>query len=232
MTDIELIEKFYSNELSGEESEIFRDKYNSDLSFKQECDNFSKVLIALNSISKKQVNRKETMSTDSAKKTNGDSNLKVIFRAAAIFIPLIIISNIGYYLFTGKSSDDIFNNYYSESQVKSLSFYINNEAKFKDNLNEINLSTLSVLDNFEDDEELLSFGLYCMNGYRFSEAVMIFKRLIGLDKFVEESEWYLGLCYLKTGRTEEAVYIIKRIKENPQHKKYKEAKKILPKIKS
>ncbi len=49
-------------------------------------------------------------------------------------------------------------------------------------------------------EVLLFSGLNQMGKSNFPEAINIFTSIISADdQFVPEAQWYLGLCYIKTG---------------------------------
>jgi len=87
------------------------------------------------------------------------------------------------------------------------------------------------------DESRIGLNLYSGISYmelsHYAEANENFKRIIEhkANAFIESAQWYLGLCYLKTGEIEKASDIFKAIVSNEGYYK-KEAKKVLKKIKS
>jgi TolA-binding protein len=67
----------------------------------------------------------------------------------------------------------------------------------------------------------------------YAKANENFKRIIDhkANAFIESAEWYLGLCYLKTGDINKATEIFQTIAVSEGYYK-KEARKVLKRIKS
>jgi hypothetical protein len=236
MTDNELIEKFHSNELSNEEASLFRDKYESDKEFKKESDQFTKLFITLNAVIKRQRDKINLSTEKQFKKTQQSSQLKVVFRAAAIFIPIIILANIGYYHYfvSGNSYEKVYANYFKihQSQQRVISLSNDNEVEFAASLKLIDLNIIETLDQIGNDHKLFLFGLYCMENNRFTEAIFTFKRILNSNnnEFKEDSQWHLGLCYIKTGDQSNALETFSKIAANSTHKYHSEAQKVVRKI--
>jgi hypothetical protein len=229
MTNDELIEKFHSNGLSNEEVALFKDKYENDVDFKMESDRFTKLYIALNAIGKKQSESAAISSGKQFKKSGQNNQLKVVFRAAAIFIPIIILANIGYYSFSKKSNDTLYKKFFTVKNEQAISLQNNNCYQYEYYLKAINLSIVEVLDEIGESKDLYTFGTFCMEQNKFSEAILIFRRLIIMNEFKEDSEWFLGLCYLKTGDPN-AFETFSKIASNNAHKYHSEAQKVVREI--
>jgi hypothetical protein len=236
MDDNELIEKFHSNELSGDEASLFLEKYNSDKDFKKESDRFTKLFIALNSVSKKQREKINLSTEKHLKKSQLRSQLKIVFRAAAIFIPIIILANIGYYHFfvSSNSNEQVYASYFKsyKSEQREISFSSDNTVEFAASLRSVDLGIIETLDQIGNYHKLFLFGLFCMENNRFTEAIFTFKRVLNsnTDEFKEDSEWYLGLCLLKTGEQSNALKTFTKIADDPKHKFNIEAQKVIQKI--
>ncbi len=82
------------------------------------------------------------------------------------------------------------------------------------------------------DQDCFAFGIYCMEGHRFNEAILAFYRL--LDSKVKDvrtaSKWYLGLCLLRTGEIDEATRIFNEIRSEDGHPFQKQSVELLKKI--
>jgi tetratricopeptide (TPR) repeat protein len=87
------------------------------------------------------------------------------------------------------------------------------------------------------DESRIGLNLYSGISYmelsHYAEANENFKKIIDhkANAFIESAQWYLGLCYLKTGEVDKADEIFRAISTSEGYYK-KEAKKVLKKIKS
>jgi lipopolysaccharide biosynthesis regulator YciM len=63
-------------------------------------------------------------------------------------------------------------------------------------------------------EVLLFSGLNQMGQSNFLAAINIFKDLLAIeDQFVPETQWYLGLCYVKTGENQKARSLMEKLSE-------------------
>jgi tetratricopeptide (TPR) repeat protein len=63
-------------------------------------------------------------------------------------------------------------------------------------------------------EVLLFSGLNQMGQGKFPEAITIFTDLLNAEEqFVPEAQWYLGLCYIKTGENVKAISIMETLSE-------------------
>jgi len=141
---------------------------------------------------------------------------KVVFQAAAavLILSLLLFKS----LIPGYSGDSVFTNYYQPLEANSyqlrgsvqdvvgaklqegVGYYLSKEygkAEIAfDNLRKMNKNM---------PELLLFSGLNQMGQNNFTAAINTFNDLISHeDQFVPEAQWYLGLCYIKTGDTAKA----------------------------
>jgi len=67
----------------------------------------------------------------------------------------------------------------------------------------------------------------------FDKASMMFESILanGQNLYVENAKWYLGLTYLVTNKSHDAVSIFEQIAANPQHHHQKDASSLLEKLK-
>jgi len=88
----------------------------------------------------------------------------------------------------------------------------------------------------KSDPEMISANLYAGISYfeikEYSHAELNFNKIIKHDDnlFIEQAEWYMGFCYLMTGRKEEAIKQFGKIVRNKGYYSDK-AKDILKKLK-
>jgi hypothetical protein len=113
-------------------------------------------------------------------------------------------------------------------------FFLDTDSDSRLFLREIIIpDSAALIERRSEAVKIHDFGLFCMKGQRFLEAIFAFRQIIGMNEksYLESSEWYLGLCYLKSGDLENAKQVFSSIAGNPGHKFYSESKKILRKIK-
>jgi tetratricopeptide (TPR) repeat protein len=88
----------------------------------------------------------------------------------------------------------------------------------------------------EGDQSRIGLNLYSgisnMEISEYAKANENFRRIIDhkANAFIESAEWYLGLCYLKTGDVTKAIEIFQAIADSDGYYR-KEAKKVLNRIK-
>jgi len=98
--------------------------------------------------------------------------------------------------FTGKLQDGV--DYYLSKD------YMHAELAFKE-LRKMNENV---------PEVLLFSGLNQMGQGHFPEAITVFNELLTAeDQFVPEAQWYLGLCYIKTGENLKALSIMETLSQ-------------------
>jgi tetratricopeptide (TPR) repeat protein len=89
----------------------------------------------------------------------------------------------------------------------------------------------------KSDKSRIGLNLYSGISYmeinEYAEANKSFRRIIDhkANAFIESAEWYLGLCYIKTGEVNKARQIFQVMASSDGYYK-KEARKVLKKLKS
>lgn len=136
---------------------------------------------------------------------------KVVLRsAAAVFILSLLLFKS---LIPANSGDSVFRNYYQPLEANSYQMRGSEQDVVSNKLQEGVGYYLSreygkaevAFDNLRKTDknmpELLLFsGLNKMGQNNFSAAITTFKDLLSQEEqFVPEAQWYLGLCYIKTG---------------------------------
>ncbi|NOU18471.1 MAG: tetratricopeptide repeat protein [Bacteroidales bacterium] len=167
-------------------------------------------------------------------------NIKYWLIAASITVLLIAGGGVAYYSQpTDTLENGLYAKYYSPLNDKDIYLLINHSLavarkKYMEGeyINSIMLlkdlpSTVTI-----DAEKNLLIGLNMMEIGKYSMAAnyleLAFSNQSGFD-YVPQTQWYLGLCYLKTGDKEKAINIFNAIVKSYGYN-YKEAKKILKKI--
>ena len=136
---------------------------------------------------------------------------KVIFQlAAAVFILSLLLFKA---LTPGFAGDSVYNQYYQPLEANSYQLRGSTQegvsSTFQDGVNsylskdygkaELTFSNLRKM-NKNMPELLLYSGLNQMGQNNFPAAISSLKDLLSRDdQFVPEAQWYLGLCYIKTG---------------------------------
>ena len=241
--DIGLIIRFLDNELSDQDVEEFKARYGHDDEFTLEVNELSKICISLEAASKVSLknmvgkpvlrrflaDRKESVSTKNLLKN------KWSFRIAAVVIPLIALS-IGFEIWVKPrlTNDDLYLAYFQKLQItdESRSFTGEQKTNFQILQKNIDNAVLETIDALSDPRDIYSFGLYCMEEQRFPEAVYAFRRVVGMQEktYLESSEWYLGLCYLKLNDLENAKLVFTSVAASKDHIFRKESKALLRKL--
>ena len=162
---------------------------------------------------------------------------KIIFQAAAaVFILCLLLFKA---LTPGFSGDNVFSSYYEPLEANSFQFRGNTQeasSKLQEGVDyylskdyskaEIAFSNISRMDK-QLPELLLYTGLTHMGKNNYNAAIPYFSNLLSLEnQFVPEAQWYLALCYLKTGDISKAHSLMVVVSETEGIYKNK-ARKIL-----
>ena len=136
---------------------------------------------------------------------------KTVFQiAAAVFILSLLLFKA---LIPTYSGDSVYQQYYQPLEANSFQLRGSSQDgvsnAFKDGVNyylskDYNKAELTFSDlrktNKNMPELLLYSGLNQMGQSNFAAAITSFSDLLSRDdQFVPEAQWYLGLCYIKTG---------------------------------
>jgi tetratricopeptide (TPR) repeat protein len=190
-----------------------------------------------------------TYKDDKEQKLVGPKNLetskkrKKIIAVVPIAASIILLIGLGFKLsFQGKSStDNLFTDFYSPFQkIQFVAASSGNEIEYaKEEYNKGKYySALTILQSVPDSDpqvidRLFYTGLSYMALNEFEKATFSFQSLTSKaasNEFLHQAEWYLGLCYLKTGEKDEAYQQFSTIAIENVHFSNK-AKKILRKLK-
>jgi len=150
---------------------------------------------------------------------------KIIFQAAAaVFILSLLLFKA---LTPGFSGDSVYKNYYEPLESNSFQFRGSAQevsSKLQEGVDyylskdynkaELAFNNLRKIDS-ELPELLLYSGLNHMGKNNFKAAIPYFSYLLILkNKFVPEAQWYLGLCYFKTGDLSNARLLMATVSES------------------
>lgn len=142
---------------------------------------------------------------------------------AAVIVIIAVISIVFYKKSSGISKDEIFASYYRAYKSDySTSFF---RVFPKNNLN--NAYSLYDKGNYPEAISLLKTVIRCdttnTNAYfllgvsfietqNYKEAIKSLSYVIGRDNYIaDQTEWYLALCYLKTGQIKEATSLLNNL---------------------
>jgi tetratricopeptide (TPR) repeat protein len=160
---------------------------------------------------------------------------------AAVITILIVIGSI-FYFFTGNYSDEkLYASFYTpydidfnisrdkpdELLVKAQTAYINKDYKLSSEI----LQGLTKNDS-TNIQMFMNLGALMMQQNKYDEASAYFNYVIEHNTFImrDIAEWYLALCYLKTGEREKAWKIFTNITESNSVMKA-QAERLLKKMK-
>ena len=162
------------------------------------------------------------------------------FRYAAMVTGIAIIGSIALLLKGKPESDEIISRYYQPYEVTTISRSGNPASgtddfrlaveyyNVRDYRNAAVYFSRVLEDNPGDMRTELLKGISDYEIQNFPEAKGSFSRVIADNNnfYIDHAQWYLALCYIKTGETEKAVSQLAII-EDSRTKYRKEAKKIL-----
>jgi len=239
------IERYNANEMSDAERQWFEkeidgnEKLRDEISLRKRTD---EVLLDQNIISL----RNKLFEIERRREGNKhviNTKRPVYLKYAAIIAGLAIIGNI--YLFSGKnlSSDEIMDRYYnsyepptterSSQPITNDDFTLAMEFyKTHDYKNAAIYFSKVVESDSKNMYSVLLNGISNFENKKYPEAKQSFGRVIDNhdNLYLDQAQWYLALCYVKTDEKEKAVKLLEIIKK--EGGVYKDvAKKIIRKLK-
>lgn len=149
---------------------------------------------------------------------------KIVFQvAAAVFVLSMLLFKT---LTPSYSGDALYKRYYEPMEASSYSLRGNTQdagTKFQEGVDYYLLKDYAKADLVFNDlqtmkenspEVLLYAGLNKMGQGHFASAINLFAGVISAgDQFVPEAQWYMGLCYIKTGENLKARSIMESLSE-------------------
>lgn len=149
---------------------------------------------------------------------------KIVFQAAAAVLVLSML--LFKSLTPSYSGDSVYQRYYEPLEANSFSL--------RSNVQDANIKLQEGVDNYisknyakaelafnesrkmnnNSPEVLLYAGLNHMGQGKFTEAINLFTDLLATaDQYVPETQWYLALCYIKTGENLKARSLMETLSE-------------------
>jgi hypothetical protein len=237
--DNNLIRKFFDNELSQEEAGTFKTRYSAEPDFRQVVNDQTRLYAALKAVS--NINEyKMSVTPGLPKVKSGKKRLlgvpKKYLRIAAVIIPLAVLGTLFLYFAPSHKTADSFVAKGIEMTTKTEDYkgFANRWGSKSEQIQQqIDNAIVESLDELVTSEETYYFGIRSTQESRFNEAVIAFKRVInsGDKAHIEDSEWLLALCYIKTGEGEKAKILLEKMADSKGHKYSEQSGKLLKKIK-
>jgi|GEM_PF-4703235 len=200
MTDLykeELIQKFIDEELQGEEIGVFKNLYQNDPEFAREVKLATDTDIALKTLSRIALKRRQ-------EKLREPVPIQKYFLIAASVIIIAGLGGGGYWYFSNRNitSDRIFASNFSppDSYTRGVEIGLNMQKP----------------DTNSTQAEWFHYSIYLIQKQEYHHAIEILAELIRQkpNLYLDQSEWYLSLCYLKTKQLELAREHFNRIIAN------------------
>ncbi|OFY32120.1 MAG: hypothetical protein A2275_19125 [Bacteroidetes bacterium RIFOXYA12_FULL_35_11] len=232
-----LFDSYFNNELSVEEKELVEKRLKEDPEF---ADNFklhkelSEVLAFRNKADElreklkkiqQEVEQEQSSSGTIQNSKEKIFNLNWWFRVAAIFI-LICVSTALIYYFTSKPDvNDLFDKYYRPHVLAENRGLSGNDTamtltaySFYKSKNYKEAGALFLKISITDPDDLQAFllaGICSMEIKDYNTAINTFLLLQQKDNILynSTSQWYLGLCYLKTNNITEAKKVFTELQQ-------------------
>jgi tetratricopeptide (TPR) repeat protein len=165
-----------------------------------------------------------------------------IFKSAAVITIIVLIGTITIFQRGNISTDELLKPYDKpyEPSTGQRSVQINNNEDFTQGLEYFNTSdyknaayffTKVVEANPKDMAATLLSGISNYEETRYSEAKVSFGKVIDDNKnlYIDQAQWYLAECYLRTDEKEKAVKLLEAIKKEEGYYS-KDARKLLRKL--
>jgi tetratricopeptide (TPR) repeat protein len=240
------IERFNSGEMNEAEKTWFMKELENNEKLRNEVELRRKTDIVLKSNKVIELRNKlsEIERKRAAEKPVKNAVKRISFKYAAIITGFILVGSITLYYFNGRSltTDEILNRFYKSYEVTSPSrsqqAILNSDystAVEYYNIHDYRNAALyfsKVLDT--DPRYMESAMLHGVSNFEiknYPEAENSFNKVIDNDDnlFIEDAQWYLALCYLKTGEQEKATYQLNSISKSESIYR-SDAKRILRKM--
>lgn len=183
----------------------------------------------------------EIVASDEMNKLNYQIKNKKV-RNKWILLPVIILFltlPIIYFMNFKNSDNSVFRQYYTSENILNITRGNNKSVDAIIEFQEKDFQTSSYMFKqilTEDSSNIVIrfyYGISCIEINNYLESIKSFKYIIqdNNNLYVEHAEWYLALCYLKSGQKENAIKQFEIIRNDKNSYYKKEAESILIKIK-
>jgi tetratricopeptide (TPR) repeat protein len=237
--NIELFERYYQGDLNSEELKKFEDELEKNISFQTEFKAFSDInnVLADKQLTDFRVKLKNIHHDNFGKVRTKKLFLRRFFATAA---SLIILLGTAYYflIFKTQQVEDtrLFSTFYPDmislkgSQETNIQF---SEAVSAYNAKSFN-KAVSLFENIvktDSTNSLYTFNLAMahLGAGNYFKSEDLFEKIVAQNNslVLDNAQWFLAICYYKTGRITKAKLQFRKIAANPTHFKANDAKKAL-----
>lgn len=239
------IERYNCGEMSESEKNWFEkelegnDKLRNEVRLRKQTDNILKnqdVISLRSKLSRIEMDRKAIIPAPRFSRGK-------VFKSAAVITIIVLLGSVTLFNQKNLSTDELLKPYDKPYQPSSgqRSVQIRNNEDFMQGLEYFNTSdyenaalyfTKVVEANPKDMAATLLSGISNYEETRYSEAKVSFGKVIDDNKnlYIDQAQWYLAECYIRTEENEKAVNLLEAIKnENGYYSK--DARKLLRKLK-
>lgn len=216
MKNLEKIEKFLANELEDAELWEFKKALETDVLLAKELKQYQEMKELITQKNKRdfvEAMKAVLEEEKQAPKPKKKINLFYIAAAAAAILIFIAVGNITYNTFLrNQTNSDLFTAYYSPDNMSLIvrSGLINSDQPVLLGLQQYEMQNYTAaLESFSKSPNNMMGKLYSGLSHvelgEFNLAIADFKAIVDHQDnlFVDQAEWYLALCFLKTGQNKE-----------------------------
>ena len=224
----QIIEEYLLDKMSSKEKEIFEQKLTKDTNLKQEFDIINSIFQST------ELSVKEKMKIDLENihrrnfQTTKPPIAKIVrispFYKRAAIVFLLICASISLWVFSNQNGsipqDQLYASYFEPTEL-AISYRGNQANRELENLQELFNAKkyrvfISELEDYKMDENdnpvlKLAKGQAHLELNQFSLAENNFKSLLTNPLYKDQANWYLGLSYLKQGKSKESLNYLSEI---------------------
>lgn len=233
------LERYLDKEMSREEKEAFELSLKTDKELQRKLEIQKEIREALKEedIMQLRERMKETMRQPVKKKI-------AWYKVAAVLIPLLLLGGWIINHFTGRTTDDLFQEYYLPytpiSNSRSSYDYAFEDGEIRTAIDAYSqkkygaaAKKFAEIDATKIDSPDIQLQMACsfLLSNREIQAIEIFKDIAESDHplYAQKAEWYLALTYLKNNQIKDAKVVLMKISVS-NHYKSKEAIEIMEKM--
>ncbi len=239
------IEKYIAGEMSNTEKRWFEKELEGNAKLRNEVElrrTTDKILMNRDIMSLRS-KLSEIEKSRSERRRFTISKVPAFYRYAAVVTMLLVIGTLSYQPWADMSNEQIITKYYRSYEPPAAQRSVGTETnmlftKALELYNTQNYEQAAILfsrvieNNPKDMQSMLMNGVANFENSKYPEAKASFNQVIDDNNnlFIDQAEWYLALCYIKTGETEKARAQLITIKKG-EGIYMKNARKILRKLK-